>query len=147
MLESMQRELSFHPGAELIFRDAKDKSNVQIKQIQELLDLDIDILLVSPNEAHPLTPIVEACIAKGVPVVAIDRKTSSGLYTSFIGADNFEIGKMAGTYVAGLFKDSGNVVEVVGLPGSTPAIERQRGFAEGIECSWVPVFSLGLKPG
>ena len=135
MLESMQRELSFHPGAELIFRDAKDKSNVQIKQIQELLDLDIDILLVSPNEAHPLTPIVEACIAKGVPVVAIDRKTSSGLYTSFIGADNFEIGKMAGTYVAGLFKDSGNVVEVVGLPGSTPAIERQRGFAEGIKAN------------
>ena len=133
MLESMQRELSFHPNTELIFRDAKDNSNLQISQIQELLDQNIDILLVSPNEAHPLTPIVEACFTKGIPVIAIDRKTSSGLYTSFVGADNYEIGKMAGNYVANLFKDSGNVVEIVGLPGSTPAIERHRGFAEGIK--------------
>jgi len=133
MLESMQRELSFHPGTELIFRDAHDNSELQVKQIQELLDQDIDILLVSPNEAHPLTPIVESCFTRGIPVIAIDRKISSGLYSSYVGADNYEIGKMAGNYVANLFRDSGSVVEIIGLPGSTPAIERQRGFAEGIK--------------
>jgi signal transduction histidine kinase/DNA-binding response OmpR family regulator len=133
MLESMKRELSFHPGSELIFRDAKDSSELQVKQIQELLDENIDILLVSPNEAQPLTAIVEATFNKGIPVVAIDRKTASGLYTSFVGADNYEIGKIAGNYVSNLAHDSTNVIEIIGLPGSTPAIERQRGFADGIK--------------
>ena len=133
MLESMQRELSFHPGTEFIFKDAKDNSDLQVKQIRELLDQNIDLLVVSPNEAQPLTPIIESVFSKGIPVVILDRKTSSDLYTSYVGADNFEIGKMAGSYVANLFKDSGFVVEIVGLPGSTPAIERQRGFAEGIK--------------
>lgn len=133
MLESMQRELSFHPGTELIFKDAKDNSELQVKQIQELMDQNIDILIVSPNEAQPLTPIVETAFTKGIPVVVIDRKTASALYTSFVGADNYEIGKMAGNYVARLFPDTGNIVEVIGLPGSTPAIERQRGFGDGIK--------------
>ncbi|MBE7171627.1 MAG: substrate-binding domain-containing protein [Williamsia sp.] len=133
MLESMQQELSFHPGTELVYRDARDNSDLQVRQIQELLDENIDILIVSPNEAQPLTPIIEYSFNKGIPVVFIDRKTASSLYTSFVGADNFEIGKMAGDYIANLIKDSCNVVEIIGLPGSTPAIERERGFAEGIK--------------
>src|SRR5882724_9750576 len=71
--EGMQRELSFHPGTELIYRSANDNSDLQVKQIRELINHDIDILLVSPNEAEPLTSIVEEAYNKGIPVVIIDR--------------------------------------------------------------------------
>ncbi|MEJ7679117.1 MAG: substrate-binding domain-containing protein [Segetibacter sp.] len=92
---------------------------------------NIDILLVSPNEAEPLTSVVEEAFNKGIPVVVIDRKTSSNLYTSFVGADNFEIGKMAGNYVANMVHDTANVIEVIGLQGSTPSSERQTRICRG----------------
>jgi len=133
MREGMQRELSFHPGTELIYRSANDNSDLQVQQIKELLGQHIDILLVSPNEAEPLTAVVEEAYNKGIPVVIIDRKTSSNLYTSFIGIDNFELGRTAGNYVASLFKTPANIIEVIGLRGSTPSSDRQRGFEEGIK--------------
>lgn len=133
MLQAMQRELLFHPGSELIYRDAQDNSTTQVDQIKDLLRQNIDILIVSPNEAQPLTAIVEEVFTRGIPVVVIDRKTSSSLYTSFVGGDNYEIGKLAANYVGNLLQGSGKVIEIIGLPGSTPAIERQKGFAEGLK--------------
>lgn len=132
MLQGMQRELSFHPGVELIYKDANDNSQLQVQQIKELLKQKIDILLVSPNEAQPLTSVVEEAFNNGIPVIVIDRKTASNLYTSYIGADNYEIGKTASMYVAHLLNGKGKILEIVGLPGSTPAMERQKGFADGL---------------
>jgi len=131
-LEGMQRELSFHPGTELIYRSANDNSDLQVRQVKELLGMNLDILLVSPNEAAPLTSVVEEAYNSGIPVVIIDRKTSSDLYTAFIGINNFELGKMVGNYVAHLFHDTTNIIEVIGLKGSTPSSDRQLGFEEGI---------------
>ncbi|SIO36900.1 substrate-binding domain-containing protein [Chitinophaga niabensis] len=132
MLAEMQRELSFHPGMELIYKQADDNSDVQVKQVKELLAEGIDLLIISPNEASPLTPVVEEVYNKGIPVIVVDRKIASTKYTNYIGADNYEIGKIAGEYVAGLLKGKGNVIEVVGLPASSPAIERRRGFQDGL---------------
>jgi len=130
--EGMQRELSLHPGTELIYRSANDNSELQVRQIKDLLNQNIDILLVSPNEAKPLTSVVEEAYNRGIPVVVIDRKTNSDLYTAFIGINNYELGKMAGDYVAHVLHDSANIIEVMGLQGSTPTSDRQRGFEESI---------------
>jgi len=133
--EAMARELSFHPGTELIYRSANDNSELQVRQIKELLNQNIDILLVSPNEAKPLTSVVEEAYNRGIPVVVIDRKTSSDLYTSFIGINNYELGKMAGDYVAHCVHDTANIIEAIGLLGSTPSAERQRGFEDRVRQS------------
>src|ERR1700759_2608295 len=128
--EAMARELSLHPGTELIYRSANDNSELQVRQIKDLLNQNIDILLVSPNEAKPLTSVVEEAYNRGIPVVVIDRRTSSDLYTSFIGINNYELGRMAGDYLGHFVHDSANIVEAIGLMGSTPSAERQRGFEE-----------------
>src|ERR1700761_3473156 len=130
--EDMARELSFHPGTELIYRSTNDNSELQIRQIKQLLHQNIDILLVSPNDVKPLTSVVEEAYNRGIPVVVIDRKTTSDLYTSFIGINNYELGRMAGDYLAHFVHDSANIVEAIGLMGSTPSAERQRGFEESI---------------
>jgi signal transduction histidine kinase/DNA-binding response OmpR family regulator len=135
MLDEMKTELSLHPGAEFVYADAKGDSKTQISQISKMLDQGIDLLIVSPNEAQPLTPIVESAYEKGIPVIVIDRKTASNLYTAYVGADNYEIGKMAGQYIASLSKGPLNVIEVMGLPGSSPAIERDKGFEDGVKKS------------
>jgi len=65
---------------------------------------------------------------EGIPVVLVDRKTSNSQYTAFVGADNFQIGKEVGVYTVNLLNGKGNVVEIRGLKGSTPDMERHEGF-------------------
>ncbi|MDW7695845.1 substrate-binding domain-containing protein [Flammeovirgaceae bacterium SG7u.111] len=132
MHEDMKREISFHPNAELIIKDAENSSEKQLAQIEELLKAGIDLLIISPNEAEPITPIIDEIFHQGIPVIVIDRKTSSNFYTAYIGADNYEIGKIAGKYIGELLKGNGKIIEIWGLPGSTPAVERHRGFTESL---------------
>lgn len=135
MLEEMKMELSLHPGVKFVYADADNSSSKQIQQVKAMVDDGVDLLIISPNEAQPLTSIVEQTYTKGIPVVVIDRKTASNLYTAYVGANNYQIGKMAGEYASGLLKGKGNVLEVMGLPGSSPAIERDRGFIDGLKKS------------
>ncbi len=133
MLDEMKMELSLHPDAKFIYADANGNSSKQVEQVRQMLNKGIDLLIISPNEAQPLTDIVEQIYDKGIPVIVIDRKTASTLYTAYVGADNYQIGKMAGEYLGNLLKGKGNVLEVMGLPGSSPAIERENGFDDGIK--------------
>lgn len=128
MLEEMRRELSFYPDVEFIYRDANNSSDRQIQQLHELLGMEPDLIIVSPNEAEPLTPVVDEIFRSEIPVIVTDRKTSSGLYHAYVGADNYEVGYLAGQYLANKLHGKGVISEVTGLPGSSAAIERQKGF-------------------
>lgn len=132
MLDGMKRELAFHDNIQFIYKDANGNSQKQIEQVKELIDQKIDLLIISPNEAKPLTPIVKEVYDNGTPVIVIDRKISSTSYTAYLGADNYQIGYMAGDYAASLLNRKGNIIEISGLPGSSPAIERANGFADAI---------------
>jgi ABC-type sugar transport system substrate-binding protein len=133
MLEEMRRELTFHPNVRFIYRQADGSSEKQVSQVKELIKEDIDILIISPNEAEPLTPVVEEVFNQGTPVIVVDRKISSPSFTAFVGGDNYQIGRMAGEYAANLLKGKSNIIEITGLPKSTPAIERNRGFMDAIK--------------
>jgi signal transduction histidine kinase/DNA-binding response OmpR family regulator len=132
MVEDMEREITFYrdPNIELIVKDAADNNDKQIADIKELVSEGIDLLIVSPNEAEPLTPTVERVFSDGIPVIVVDRKINSTKYTAFIGADNLSIGKEAGYFAEELLKGRGKVLEITGLKGSTPARERSAGFHE-----------------
>lgn len=131
-LEEMKRELAFHGSVRFIYEDARESNERQIDQIRELLRRHIDVLIVSPNEAQPLTPVVNEVYRQGIPVIVVDRKTTSSLYSAYVGADNEKIGFLAGQYIGRLLHGVGKIVEVQGLPGSTPAMERHHGFMRGI---------------
>ncbi len=133
MFDEMKAELSLHPGVNFIYTDAENSSQKQISQVSKMISDGVDLLIISPNEARPLTAIVEEAYNKGIPVIVIDRKTSSSLYTAYVGADNYELGKMAGQYIGSTSKGPVNLLEIMGLPGSSPAIERDRGFNDGIK--------------
>nr|WP_225000224.1 substrate-binding domain-containing protein [Cesiribacter sp. SM1] len=132
MHDDMRRELSFYQDMELVIKDAKNSTPEQAKHIREFIEQGVDLLIVSPNETDPITPLVEEAFEKGIPVIIVDRRTSSSLYTAYVGANNYEIGKLAGNYVAELLKGRGNIIEVWGLKGSSPAIDRHRGFMDAL---------------
>lgn len=135
MVMEMKRELSFYNNynIDFIVKDAGDDNNKQIEDINDLVSRHIDILIVSANEAKQLTPTVEEVFNKGIPVILIDRKINSPSYTAFVGADNLGIGREAGYFAIELLKGKGKILEITGLTGSTPAIERSSGFKEIIK--------------
>ncbi|WP_324678355.1 substrate-binding domain-containing protein [Hymenobacter sp. GOD-10R] len=132
MLAGMKKELSFHPEVSFQMKDAQYSSALQEQQIKEFLREGIDLLIVSANETEPVTPIIEEVYNRGIPVVILDRRTTSKLYTAYVGGNNVEVGQTAGNYAANLLRRQGNVLEVLGAPGSSPAIDRHRGFAAAL---------------
>lgn len=132
MNSEMYRELELHPELSFEMRVSGNESEKQVEQIRELVAGDIDILIVSPNESKPLTPIIEEVYQSGIPVILIDRETDSELYTAYIGADNYEIGKTAGRYIANQLNGQGKIIEIQLPLVISPAIERSRGFKDGI---------------
>jgi ribose transport system substrate-binding protein len=104
--------------------------------VENFLQQGIDLLIISPNEAAPLTDVVANVCAEGVPVIVLDRKVNGDQFTMWIGADNEEIGQRAGEYAANYCAEQNfdpcNIIEIRGLEGSTPAKERGDGFRAGI---------------
>ena len=123
----------FNEGVELRFTSAHDDSRLQEKQIDSLLNSGIDLLIVSPNQVDNLTNAIGKVYKKKIPVILYDRKTSDEQFTAFMGADNYHIGEMLGQYLAGKLGGKGNVVEIGGLKGSSPAQERHDGFANALK--------------
>lgn len=128
----MKLEANFHEGVELRFAAANDDSQLQIKQIDSLVESGIDLLIVAPNQRSSVTPAIDRAFDKGIPVIVFERKTNSQKYTAFMSADNYEMGHVMGEYVANRLGGKGQVLEVLGLKGSSPAEERGRGFDDAI---------------
>lgn len=127
-LRLMEIELSFYPDMEMVIKDANDNTNTQIRQIEDLVISGIDLLIVSPNEAEPLTPVIERIYNSGIPVIVIDRKVQTDHYSAFIGGDNYIIGVEAGNYIAKILEGQGKILEIKGLEGSSPSQERHEGM-------------------
>ena len=132
MNDEILREAMFYDGVSVEIRSAGDDNRKQAEDVHYFIDKGVDLLIISANEAAPMTPIVEEAYQKGIPVVLVDRKILSDKYTAYIGADNYEIGRAVGNYIASSLKGKGNVVELTGLGGSTPAMERHQGFMAAI---------------
>ena len=123
-----------HPEFEVIFADAAQDNSKQIADIENFVQMGVDLIITSPNEATPLTNAVSAAYDAGIPVILLDRKIDGDKYTQFIGTDNVDMGRIAGEYIADtLLPDGGKVCEIKGLEGTSGGIDRDNGFREGIK--------------
>ena len=122
----------FHDNVELRFAVAYDSDERQIQQIDSLVGTGIDLLIVAPNQVSTISPAIDRAYDKGIPVIVFERKTNTKKYTAYMGADNYEMGHLMGEYVASRLDERGRIIEVMGLKGSSPAIERHNGFREAI---------------
>lgn len=132
MNDEILREAMFYDDVSVEIRSAADDNQKQAEDIRYFMDKGVDLLIISANEAAPMTPLVEEIYKKGIPVILVDRKILSDKYTAYISADNYAIGKAVGNYIAARLKGKGKIVELTGLSGSTPAIERHEGFMAAV---------------
>ena len=125
----------FHDGVELKFAAAYDSDERQVQQIDSLVNSGIDLLIVAPNQVQTISPAIDRAYDKGIPVIVFERKTNSQKYTAFISADNYEMGRVMGEYIVARLHGQGHVMEIKGLEGSSPSIERHNGFMDAIKQS------------
>lgn len=128
MNDEIEREVMFHEEASVEIRSADDSNEKQIEDIRYFADNKFDIIIVSPNEAAALTPVIEEIYRRGIPVIIFDRNIIGDSYTARIGVDDEGIGKSAAHYAIHLLGQGANAIEVYGLPGSSPAEARHKGF-------------------
>ncbi len=135
-----------HPEIKVIFKDAQNDALKQRAQIEEYVSAEVDLIIVSPKEAAPLTPPVAAAYDQGIPVIVLDRRVLNDKFTSFIGADNKNIGRAAGKWIVNQLGGKGKIVELKGLMTSTPGKDRHSGFISGIEGSELEIiFEADMK--
>jgi len=127
-----------HPNLRVIFKDAQNSSLVQRAQVEEFVEQGVDLIIISPKEAAPLTRPVAEAYRQGIPVIVLDRAVQGDQYTTFIGADNVQIGREAGKWIRDRLGGRGRIVELKGLMTSTPGLDRNRGFLEGLELDHHP---------
>ncbi len=120
-------------NVELRFAAAYDSDERQVQQIDSLVATGIDLLIVAPNQVQTISPAIDRAFDKGIPVIVFERKTNSQKYTAFISADNYEMGRVMGEYIASQLNGKGRVMESMGLKGSSPAIERHNGFTDALK--------------
>jgi ribose transport system substrate-binding protein len=135
-----------HGEIRMIFKDAQNDTLKQQAQVEEFISAGVDLIIISPKEAAPLTPVVAQAYIQGIPVIVLDRRVLGDQYTCFIGADNKKIGKSAGRWIVNTLGGKGKVVELKGLMTSTPGQDRHLGFREGISGSGLEIiFEADMK--
>jgi ribose transport system substrate-binding protein len=135
-----------HPEIKVVFKDAQNDTLKQRSQMEEFISAGVNLIIISPKEAAPLTPVVAQAFQKGIPVIVLDRRVLGDQFTCFIGADNKKIGKAAGKWIVEKLAGKGSVVELKGLMTSTPGQDRKSGFRDGIKGSDVNViFEADMK--
>jgi len=135
-----------HPELKVIFKDAQNDTLQQRAQVEEFVSAKVNLIIISPKEAQPLTEPVAEAMQAGIPVIVLDRKLLGTNYTCFIGADNKKIGKAAGEWIVKALNGHGNVVELMGLQTSTPGQDRHSGFVDAIAGTDIKViFSADMQ--
>ncbi|MBK7257189.1 MAG: substrate-binding domain-containing protein [Ignavibacteriae bacterium] len=146
MNADIKKAAEAHPELTVIFKDAQNDNLRQGAHVEEFIRAGVDLIIISPKEAAPLTKPVSAAFKKGIPVIVLDRRVLGNEYTCFIGADNKRIGKAAGAWIAKLLGGKGRVVELKGLMTSTPGQDRNAGFREGIKGTGIDIiFEADMK--
>ena len=122
-----------HDNVTLKFASANDNDRLQKQQIEQFIKERVNLLIVSPNQIHTISSVIDKAYDAGIPVILFDRKTDSRKYTAFIGADNYEAGHEIGYFIGQQLEGKGNIAEICGLQASSPAIERNRGFMDALK--------------
>lgn len=135
-----------HPNLKIIFKDAQNDTLKQRSHVEEFVSAGVDLIIISPKEAQPLTEPVAKAMDAGIPVIVLDRRLLGEKYSCFIGADNKKIGHAAGEWIVKKLGRKGKLVELKGLMTSTPGQDRDSGFREAIAGTGIEiVFDADMK--
>lgn len=145
MNADIEKAAAAHPELKVVFNNAENDTLKQRAQLEEFVSAGVDLIIISPKEAQPLTEPIAKAHRAGIPVIVLDRRILGDEYTTFIGADNKLIGREAGKWIAEHIDDDAKIVELQGLMTSVPAQDRHSGFVEGLGDKGEVIFAADMQ--
>lgn len=120
-------------GVKLIVLDSENEASRQASNMEDLVAMGVDGVVANPIDVDSLTPAINAAAEKGVPVATFDRAAQKSEYVFYVGCDDVEGGRLVADFVAKKLNGKGKIVLLTGTPGSSPALDRTKGFFEKLE--------------
>jgi ribose transport system substrate-binding protein len=122
---------------DLVQTNANGDAQQQVNDAMNLLSQGVTALVLNPIDSKAIIPAVEKANQMNVPVFTLDRGSDGGKVTSFVASDNVALGQTAAKWIAEQLKkrygsEKGNVVDLIGLVGTTAATDREKGFSDEI---------------
>lgn len=122
-------------GLELVVMDAQNDASKQLANIENMIQQKVSVIIVNPVDSKAIVPAIEAANKANIPVITVDRGAAGGKVMCAIASDNVAGGKMAGKYIIDKLGGKGKVVELEGIPGTSAANDRGKGFNEVIKAA------------
>ena len=122
-------------GMDFTVWNAGEDESLQLTQVVDMIEDGCDAIMVNPVNAGSISPGLEMAISANIPVVTVDRLVAEGLADAQVASDNVEGGRMAGRYLVGVMPEWGKIVEIEGIPGTSTAYDRGKGFNETINAT------------
>lgn len=122
-------------GITLKFADGQGKQENQIRAVRSFIAQRVDLIVIAPIVETGWEPVLREAKRAKIPVIITDRTvkvSDDSLFACFVGSDFAEEGRMAADWLAKHTGGKGRILELQGTPGSAPANERRRAFAEAI---------------
>ncbi len=134
---------------ELLFADAQQKQENQIKAIKNFIEQGVDVIGLAPVVETGWDQVFAEAQEAGIPIILLDRRAdvSEDLYATFIGSDFIEEGKMAAKEMAKLIGEEGKIVELEGTVGASAATDRKTGFDDEIKASYPKIEIIASQTG
>ncbi len=130
---NIARDKAAELDVELIELDGQDNSATQSAGIETMIAQGVDGIVISPKDVEALAPAIQAATDAGIPVVTVDRNVTGADTLAHVGADNVRGGEKQGEYLMEILPDGGQIIELQGSVGASPAIDRSAGFNAAIE--------------
>lgn len=127
------QESASNAGVNLIILDAQNDAAKQLANIENLIQQKVSVIIVNPVDSKAVIPAIEAANRANIPVITVDRNADGGKVVAAIASDNVEGGRMAGKYIVEKLQGQGMVAEIEGIPGTSAANDRGKGFNEIIQ--------------
>jgi ribose transport system substrate-binding protein len=127
------RDAAQKAGVDLVVLDAQDKADKQVADIEDLVQKKVKVILINPTDSAAVVPAIQRANAAGIPVITVDRGAGCGSVAFHIASDNVAGGKLAGDLVCKLLGGKGKVAELEGIPGSSAARDRGKGFNAALQ--------------
>lgn len=132
MLESAKMEADRHPNVDIAVTDGNCDIADQNNDVNDLLAQDVDAIIMSPVESSGLAPAATRVVEADIPLVLLDRDVPAEK-SLFIGQSNVTMAKGVAEQMVEDLNGKGKILEVTGLVGSSPAVDRSKGLKQAIE--------------
>lgn len=131
-IDAMSAQRLADSRVNIIFKDAAGSQEKQLQDIEQLMECGVDLLIVAPGDSESLQDKVEE-LYQEIPVVVMGIDPGTEDYTSFIEFNDYEIGRLAGSYIMEEQYQAGDKMVVLTGPSGSPISEKRlQGFKDAV---------------